>query len=137
MRPTIFHAIAAAAAIAGTVPAALAQDAAPVPKPLPNVVAEPTASAPRSDGADSERVKPIVDALNAEASLKGAKMTVVPEADGVTLRGVTLTDAQRKRAIEIATAQAGEGKVSNALQTEQVVIEQSPPQPVAPAQPQS
>jgi len=106
--------------------AALAASAAnadtPVPKIPANLVAEPAASAYRTDGPDAERVKPIVDALNAEASLKASKITVAPDQDVIYLTGVTISDAQRKRAMEIATQLAGEGKVANAITTEQVVI---------------
>ena len=94
----------------------------PEPKGPENLVAEPTASAYRADGPDAERMKPIIDALNAEPSLKASKITVSPDQDVVYLTGVTNTDAQRKKAMEIATQFAGEGKVANAITTEQVVI---------------
>ena len=94
----------------------------PVPKGPENLVAEPTASASVTEGPNAERVKPIVDALNAEPSLKASKITVAPDEDVVYLTGVTVSDAQRKRATEIATQFAGEGKVANAITTEQVVI---------------
>ena len=106
--------------------AALAVSAAyaetPVPKGPENLVAEPTASAYRADGPDAERLKPIIDALNAEPSLKASKITVAPDQDVVYLTGVTISDAQRKRAMEIATQFAGEGKVASAITTEQVLV---------------
>lgn len=128
----------AAAAAAVVLPMAYAQEAtpvpaaapihevnssAPVPQPPANLVEEPNASAFASENAaELERVKPIVDALNAEASLKASKISVVPDKDVITLVGVTLSDAQRKRAMEIASSQAGEAKVVNALTTQQLVI---------------
>jgi hypothetical protein len=96
----------------------------PVPKGPENLVAEPTASASLAEGPDAERVKPIVEALNAEPSLKASKITVATDQDVVFLTGVTLSDAQRKRAMEIATQFAGEGKVANAITTEQLIVRQ-------------
>ena len=95
----------------------------PIPQPPANLVEEPTASAFRTDNApEAERVKPIVDALNADASLKASKIVVVPDQEVITLVGVTVSDAQRKRAMEIAASQAGGAKVANALTTQQLVI---------------
>ena len=65
-------------------------------------------------------------ALNAEPSLKSAKITVSPDEEVVYLTGVTVTDAQRQKAMEIAKQFAGEGKVANAITTEQVVMQQNP-----------
>ena len=111
----------AAVVAALAIPVAFGQDT-PVPKGPENLVAEPVASAYRTDGTDGERLKPIIDALNAEPSLKSSKITVAPDADVVYLTGVTISDAQRKKAMEIASQFAGEGKVANAITTEQVVI---------------
>ena len=95
----------------------------PIPKPPANLIEEPNASAFATTNApEAERVKPIVDALNADASLKASKIVVVPDKDVITLVGVTVSDAQRKRAQEIASSQAGEAKVANALTTQQLVI---------------
>ena len=99
----------------------------PVPQPPANLVEEPNASAFVTDNApEAERVKPIVDALNADTSLKASKIVVVPDQDVITLIGVTVSDAQRKRATEIASTQAGEAKVVNALTTQQLVITTPP-----------
>ena len=84
--------------------------------PAMQFVPEPTASSSKTQGPDAERAKAIVDALNADASLKDSKITVQPtEDDTITLSGATMTRAQAKRAGEIAAAQAGEGKVINAI----------------------
>lgn len=116
----------AAVEVPGATPAAATPAIQPVTTPVPkgpeNLVAEPTASAYRADGPDADRMKPIIDALNAEPSLKASKITVSPDQDVVYLTGVTNTEAQRKKAMEIATQFAGEGKVANAITTEQVVI---------------
>lgn len=89
----------------------------PIPKPPEGLVAEPVASLSRADGPDAERLDALVQALNADESMKHSKITVAPEANGgVLLTGVTLTTAQATRALEIATGQAGEGKVTTAIQ---------------------
>ena len=99
----------------------------PVPQPPANLVEEPNASAFVTNNApEAERVKPIVDALNADTSLKASKIVVVPDQDVITLIGVTVSDAQRQRAAEIASSQAGEAKVVNALTTQQLVINTPP-----------
>ena len=111
---------------AGAASAALQVDAnAPVPQPPANLIEEPIASAFRTDNApEAERVKPIVDALNADASLKASKIVVVPDNDVITLVGVTVSDAQRKRAVEIAGSHAADAKIASALTTQQLVVNQ-------------
>jgi hypothetical protein len=102
-------------------PPASQGSAVSLPQPPANLVSEPVASASRTEGADADLAKAIVDALIADSSMKHSKITVQPGDGGViTLTGVTLTRAQAKRAAEIATAHAGEGKVSNAIQAEEV-----------------
>jgi len=121
---TLPHAVAAALAFGATV--ALAQSAAvtsPSPSSAtapPGLVLEPTASAAKLDGPDAELVKSIVESLNAEPSLKNTKITVQTEQDtgNVILTGATMTPEQVKKAGEIVTAQAGEGKVVNAIQSD-------------------
>ena len=85
--------------------------------PLPQFVEEPIASTAGANGPDEQLLKSIVDSLNAEASLRNSKITVQGEADTgmVYLTGATLTPDQVKKATEIATAQAGDGKVVNAM----------------------
>ena len=85
--------------------------------PAPAFVQEPIASTNGGNGADADLLKSIADSLNAEPSLKNSKITVQGEADSgvVYLTGATLTPDQVKKATEIASAQAGEGKVVNAM----------------------
>ncbi len=139
MKSRVPHVIAALLA-AGAVPLALAQASPPagatqLPQPPANLVAEPVASASRAEGPDADLAKAIVDALNADPALKHAKITVVPDTEGpIFLTGVTLTRAQTKRAVEIATSQAGEGKVANAIQNSELVIDQGTEQPRPPVE---
>ena len=80
--------------------------------PQVTFVQEPIASASKQD----DRAKAIVDAMNADASLKDSKITVQPGDDGsITLTGATMTEAQVKRAGEIAAAANGDGKVINTI----------------------
>ena len=95
-------------------------------------VAEPTASVATGAQGDTARLNATVEALNAEASLKGSKLTVAPDADALLVTGVTVTRDQMKRALEIAASQAGEGKVVNAIQTEELVIVDNPVPSAAP-----
>jgi len=96
---------------------ARAAGANPHDVPQLTFVQEPTASAAKLDGPDAELVKSIVDSLNAEPSLKNTKITVQTEQDtgNVILTGATMTPEQVKKAGEIVTAQAGAGKVVNAI----------------------
>ena len=94
--------------------------------PVP-FVNEPIASSSASVAGPSQTMEPIVQALNAEASLKGSKLTVVPDGETIVLTGVTVTHDQMKRAVEIVTSQVGEGKVANAIQTEELVVASAPP----------
>ena len=83
-------------------------------------LAEPVASVSRSDPtADA-----IAQALVADASLQGSKITVQPDDGGVILlTGVTPTWAQMRKAVDVATRQAGQGKVVNAIATEEVFVD--------------
>jgi hypothetical protein len=66
--------------------------------------AEPVASAWSSLAPASDSISAIVAALNAEASLKDAKITVQPDGNNVLLTGVAQTREQVQRASEIAAA---------------------------------
>jgi osmotically-inducible protein OsmY len=116
MKSPIFHVIAAALA-AGAVSVAVAQT--PAPAPAMSFVQEPVATPAKPD---DQLVNSIVETLNSDASLKNSKITVQmePETGNVILTGSAMTKAQRQKAAELATAQAGEGKVINAIQTAQV-----------------
>lgn len=88
------------------------------PSPPMNFADEPIASASTTQGADAQMLDGIVKALNADASLKDAKITVQPDEGNVLLTGRALTGAQKQRATQIAAAQAGERKVVNVIQTD-------------------
>ena len=122
MNKRIAHALAAVIA-ATALPLAFAQAPAPEVKPQHAYVEEPVASASLAEGPESERLNALVQALGAEASLKGSKITVAAEPDGgVLLTGVTVSRAQQQKALEIAKSQAGEGKVVNAITMEELYI---------------
>ncbi|HUJ00108.1 MAG TPA: BON domain-containing protein [Usitatibacter sp.] len=115
-------ACAAALLAAGAVSLAAAQTAQPSPpasSPSLDFVQEPIATATQAQGKDAQLGAAIVQALDADPSLKDSKITVQPENGKVTLTGATLTRAQKQRAGEIAIAQAGQGKVINAILDDQ------------------
>ena len=99
-------------------------------------VSEPIASLATGAQGDTERLNAVIQALNAETSLQGSKLTIAPDGEALLVTGVTVTRDQMKRAVEIATSQAGEGKVVNAIQTEELVIVENPA-PSAPPAPQA
>lgn len=88
------------------------------PSPAMNFVDEPIATASTRQGDDAAMLEAIVKALNADASLKDAKITVQPDGDNVLLTGRALTGEQKKRATQIAAAQAGDKKIVNTIQTD-------------------
>jgi hypothetical protein len=92
------------------------------PVPPMTFVSEPAASASRTEGPNAELADAIVQALNADPSLKeGCKLTVQPEENGtVTITGVTLTKAQAQRAMDIATDKVGAGNVISAIRPAEV-----------------
>lgn len=119
----------AALVIASAVPLAWAQNAPPTadfgPRPPAPVEAttapagDRVASPWKAEGAD-ELTTAIVQELAADASLRGAKITVASDGGTVVLTGVAPRREQARRAYEIALARAGEGKVVNAIQVEEV-----------------
>lgn len=111
----------AAVLTAGALPLALAQATAPT------YVAEPIASASSETAAQQGPVGAIVQELNADKSLSGSKITVQPDSETVILTGVTRTLAQANKAGKVAATHAGEGKVVNAILTEEIVILVAPP----------
>jgi hypothetical protein len=102
--------------------AAAARAAGHNPHDVPQMtyVAEPTASASKTEGADGELGKALVDEMNADASLKGSKITVQPEDGKITLSGVTVTQDQAKKAGQIAAAKVGVENVTNAIRNSDV-----------------
>ena len=122
MKPQLSRVLAGLLA-AGAVPLAIAQT--PVAPPAPaapavQYVNEPIAS---SSLANAEGpVSAIVQQLNADTSMAGSKITVQPDGETVILTGVTRTYAQSIQASKAAASHAGEGKVVNAIVTEEVVM---------------
>ncbi|HEX4779140.1 MAG TPA: BON domain-containing protein [Usitatibacter sp.] len=120
---TRLNLLVAAAATAGAASIAFGQTAPtwpanttePSPEAAPTLVQGPVASAAKTGGDDAGLVDGVVSALNAEPSLKDSKITVASEDGTVTLTGATQTPDQRKKAGEIAAAQAGDDKVVNAV----------------------
>ena len=123
MKARLPQAVAAALAV-GAAALAMAQAQPPTwpanatepsPVPPPAFVQGPVASAAKTGGTDTDLVSGIVAALNADTSPKDSKITVAAEDGNVTLTGATQTKEQRDKAGEIALAQAGDGKVVNAV----------------------
>lgn len=119
--------LVAALLLAGAAPFAYSQAAATAPADVAapaTYVDAPVASVSKSD----DLANAIAQALVADASLKDSKITVQPEDNGaILLTGVTPTNAQRQKAVEIATTHAGSGKVTNALTSGELVIATTPP----------
>ena len=122
MKPRLSRVLAGLLA-AGALPLAIAQTPVTPPAPAvpaPQYVNEPIAS---SSVANAEGpVSAIVQQLNADTSLAGSKITVQPDGETVILTGVTRTYAQAIQASKAAASHAGEGKVVNAILTEEVVM---------------
>jgi len=110
--------------LAGAVPFAYSQLTPPA-----GLVEEPVASVSRSD----DVANAIAQELNADASLKSSKITVQPDEGGILLTGTTLTDTQTRRAIQVATTHAGQGKVSSGILSSDIVLWAPPPQESADA----
>ena len=103
---------------AGSVSVVSAQQAdqqPPAAAPSMQFVQEPIATATRAQSAEAPVVDSIVKALDADPAMKNSKITVQTDNGTVFLTGATLTREQKKRAGEIAIAQAGQGKVVNAI----------------------
>jgi len=78
----------------------------------------PIASSSRADGEGAEIVNAIVQALNADTSLKDSKITVQPEKDYILLTGVAPSKQEMQKATEIASGAAGGLQVVNVIQPE-------------------
>ena len=78
----------------------------------------PIASSSRAEGEGADVANAIVQALNADASLKDSKITVQPEKDYILLTGVAPSQQEMKKVTEIATAAAGGLQVVNVIQPE-------------------
>ncbi len=79
---------------------------------------DPVASAAATTEPTSEYANSIVQALLADPSLADSKITVAPDETTITLTGVTKTQAQMKRVLEIVGGLAGDRKVINVIQPE-------------------
>jgi len=86
-----------------------------VKTPAPEVpfVAAPVATPVKADG--DTLVNAVVQALNADASLKNSKVTVSNDNGTVFVMGATLTHAQKEKIGQIVMQQAGEGKFFNGV----------------------
>lgn len=120
---TLSRNVLATLLMTGAVSIAYAQDQQDLSK-------QPVASVSKAD----ERAEAVAQALVADPEMQGSKITVQAPEDGIILlTGVTRTRAQMRKAVEAASQVAGEGKVANAIKTEELVIEQAPT-PEAPQQ---
>ena len=121
MKPVTLALALAAVYVVGAAPIALAQDRQFVQEPIASVTPNPALPTTTLDA--------IAQDLNAEASLKGSKITVqTADNDVVLLTGAANTEAQRIKASQIAVKHAGAGKVVNAILGEEVVIAVPDPQ---------
>ena len=119
------HKLLIALASAG-ITAAFAQAPAAGSTLPPNLVAEPTASMSRADGPGADVGKQLTDAINADQSLKGSKITVQPEEGKITLSGVTERRDQAKRVGQMAAQAVGVENVTNAIRDSEATVEQNP-----------
>lgn len=114
MKSHIPYSIAALAA-AGVISVATAQTGQADTSTAPAFVDEPVASLTASAAADA-RLTEVAQALNADESLKGSKITVQLEDSGATLlTGAALTQEQAQRAAEIAAGPDGQAVVVNTI----------------------
>ena len=120
MKPSIRNTLAVLL-LAGAAPLAYSQSAPQAPASLADA---PVASVARQD----DLANSIAQALSADATLKNSKITVQLDDNAILLTGATSTDAQRRKAAQIATSQAGEGKVVNAIMTDEILLYAPPPQ---------
>ena len=115
MKPTTLALALAAVYAVGAAPIVLAQERQFVDAPVASVTPNPALPTTTLDA--------IAQDLNADASLKGSKITVqTADNDVVLLTGAANTEAQRIKASQIAVKHAGEGKVVNTIIGEEVVI---------------
>lgn len=102
--------------------------AAPQPPGQLTFVSEPTASLSSDKAPGADVGKQLVDQINGDDSLKGSKITVLPEEGAVTLVGSTQTFAQSQKVAQMAAGKVGVAKVVNALRPSEIYIEVAPPQ---------
>ena len=92
----------------------------PNPAPTLNFAKEPIASASTTQGAEGQLAGTIVEALNADPALNQSKISVQPVDGQIVLSGAALTQAQKEEATRIAASKAGETKIVNTIQTDDV-----------------
>ena len=85
-----------------------------------------------SSGGDSGALEAIAQALNADASLKGTKITVQADGEHILLTGAAQSKEQVQHAGEIAAASANGAPVVNAIQPDHTTY-QMPDYELAPA----
>ena len=124
MKSRIQHALAALL-VAGAIPFAHSQAVQPAA-----TAEEPIASVSRSD----DTANAIAQALIADASLKGTKITVQPDEQSILLTGSTTTELQRLKASQIASSHAGGKTVINTIASDENVIAVPDPKPAANAE---
>jgi len=107
----------------------------PAPQPTGplNLVPEPAASLSSDKAPGADVGKQLVEQINGDESLKGSKITIVPEQDAVTLVGSTQTVAQSRKIAQMAAEKVGVAKVTNALRPSEIYIEVAPPQDLEPS----
>jgi osmotically-inducible protein OsmY len=114
MKSHIPYSIAALVA-AGAISVATAQTGQADTTAAPTFAQEPVASLTPSAASDA-RLSEVAQALNADESLKGSKITVQLEDSGATLlTGAALTQEQVQRAGEIAAGPDGQAVVVNTM----------------------
>ncbi len=126
-------------ALLGAATFATAQtQSAPPAEPAPTVLSDSLTLADQpmfstTSGSQSPNLpvaEAIVQALAADPSLKGSKVTVQPEENAILLTGVTPTVRQMDRVGRIASQHAGDARVINAINSEEVFIAPNPTGPV-------
>jgi hypothetical protein len=128
--PTLIAALLAAGVASAQAPKPAPDAAAPTPVSALKLSEQPMFSITTgTQSPNAQAANAIAQALAADTSLKGAKITVQPEQNGILLTGVTSTLAQMNRAVQIANQHAGGGPVVSAISTEEVFIAPNPTGP--------
>jgi len=84
---------------------------------------EPIASPIATQSAIPDTVNAIVQALNAEATLRNAKITVQPDGENILLTGRADNRDQVQKATEIARASSNNAMVVNVIQPDHTVYD--------------
>ena len=128
--PALLAALITAGVASAQAPRNAPDSAAPTPVNQLQLAEQPMFSITTgTQSPNAQAANAIVQALAAEPSLKGAKITVQPEENGILLTGVTSTLAQLNRALQIAGQHANGGAVINAISTEETFVAPNPTGP--------